>query len=316
MCAQNLHLLWSHTGLYRPLEKEIIMRTWIILLVVCLFTAGCGVSKEVVAVKDTEIQTLSGSLDNCLTARKQCEADLKATRTRLEETEAGLAQSKETSIAVDNELQACLDREKTIGADLAACEKARDQNADKLAVVQAELAAARDELEQTHAASKTAQQEVDSMKRREEQLREGLEKEIGDKNVEIEQLLGKLTVRVLDKILFDSGSAAIKPEGKEVLEKLGSVLADHEENIRVEGHTDNVGISETLRNKYPTNWELSGARAASVVTFFETATGIDPVRLEAVGESFHHPVADNEDAEGRQKNRRVEIVLTSPTKRQ
>ena len=142
-------------------------------------------------------------------------------------------------------------------------------------------------------------------------LRSKLQREIENKSVEIENLKGKLSVRVLDEILFASGSARVLAEGQEVLSKVASVLAESTEMIRVEGHTDDVSIGAALQTKYASNWELPAARASSVVRHFEKTAGIDPARLEAVGRSMHSPVASNETPEGRQKNRRVELVLVA-----
>ncbi len=144
-----------------------------------------------------------------------------------------------------------------------------------------------------------------------EQLAQRLKDSIAKKDVEIELLRGRLSVRVLDRILFASGSAAIRPEGLEVLDKIAQVLVGGREKIRVEGHTDDVPISSALRSRYPTNWELSGARAASVVRYFQGKHEIVPTRLEAVGHSFYQGVAGNDSEQNRQRNRRVEVVLTA-----
>jgi chemotaxis protein MotB len=79
--------------------------------------------------------------------------------------------------------------------------------------------------------------------------------------------------------------------------------------IRVEGHTDNVPVSSRLAEKFPTNWELSTARATNVVRFLQDKVGIAPARLEAVGMSEFHPVATNKTLVGRSQNRRIEIAL-------
>lgn len=157
--------------------------------------------------------------------------------------------------------------------------------------------------------AKAAKARADQLTAREAELRSKLDKEISAKNVEIEQLKGQLSVRVLDRILFRSGSAKILAEGKEVLDKLAAAIKDSNESIRVEGHTDNVPIHPRLQVKFFTNWELSGARAASVVRYFQDQHQIDPLRMEAVGLSEYHPVASNDDETGRQRNRRVELLL-------
>jgi chemotaxis protein MotB len=116
-----------------------------------------------------------------------------------------------------------------------------------------------------------------------------------------------LVVRVLtDKVLFDSGQADLKPAGLPLLTEVAKLLnLDPTHPIIVEGHTDNVPISSTL---YPSNWELSTARATTVVRYL-ISQGVSAARLGAAGYADLHPVASNATAAGRQLNRRVEIVL-------
>jgi chemotaxis protein MotB len=157
-----------------------------------------------------------------------------------------------------------------------------------------------------------ARQYGEKLKQREADLRSRLQKELTDKDVQISQLKGQLTVSVLDKILFKSGRADILPAGLVVLEKVTKVLEQTDDMIRVEGHTDNVPISERLKEKYFSNWELSAARAASVVRYFQLGEHkIDPLRLEAVGFGEYRPLAPNDTDANKQRNRRVEIVLTA-----
>ena len=133
--------------------------------------------------------------------------------------------------------------------------------------------------------------------------------EIAQGQVTITELKGKLTVNMVEAVLFDSGKAEVKKEGLVVLQKVVDVLKDAKDKvIRVEGHTDNVPIAGALARVYPTNWELSAARAVNVTRFLQ-AQGIDPAQLSAVGYGEFKPVADNETKEGKAKNRRIEIVL-------
>ncbi len=141
-------------------------------------------------------------------------------------------------------------------------------------------------------------------------LIEEMKKEIEEGNIEITTLQEQLTVNVLDQVLFDSGSAKIKPEGIEVLKRVGKILKElNDKTIVVEGHTDNVPISPALKNKYPTNWELSTARATTVVRYLQEEVGIDPSMLKAAGLSEYRPLADNGTEEGKSRNRRIEIIL-------
>ncbi|MFQ5841129.1 MAG: OmpA family protein [Thermodesulfobacteriota bacterium] len=153
-------------------------------------------------------------------------------------------------------------------------------------------------------------EEVKEMKSTYGDLLEGMKSEIEKGKITITQLKGKLKVNMLDEILFDSGKTTIKPEGVEVLERVGEILLNVKDRaINVEGHTDNVPIGPELARRYPTNWELSAARATNVARYLQEKIGIDPTLLSATGYGEYYPVASNEDEEGRAKNRRIEIVL-------
>ncbi len=143
-----------------------------------------------------------------------------------------------------------------------------------------------------------------------DKLLSDLKGEIADGQVKITQLRDKLTVNLVDKILFDSGSTVIKPRGREVLQKVADVLKTvSDKRIQIEGHTDNVPIAASLQARFPTNWELATSRATVVARFLQDQGGIDPTRLVATGYGQHHPVAPNDTPEGRAENRRIEIVL-------
>ncbi len=197
------------------------------------------------------------------------------------------------------ELVACESRAKS---ELAACNTARTETETKLAVATQELDAYRKVAEAN-------KQKLEVVQQRENQLRDRMQKELTDKSVEIEQLRGQLTVRMLDRIVFRSGSADILPEGMAVLDKLVEAIADSTDIIRVEGHTDDTPISGKLKVKYPSNWELSAARASAVARYIETKHHVNPKRLESLGFSMHRPLAPNDTDENKQRNRRVEIVL-------
>jgi chemotaxis protein MotB len=128
--------------------------------------------------------------------------------------------------------------------------------------------------------------------------------------VEVVEENDTLKVIFIDKILFDSGSTELTVRGKELLQAIGSSLkGDHNREIIVEGHTDNVPLSASLHKRFPSNWELSTARAAAVVRFLQEDVGIEPARLSARGYSFYRPVASNANENGRRQNRRIEIIL-------
>jgi chemotaxis protein MotB len=140
-----------------------------------------------------------------------------------------------------------------------------------------------------------------------------LESEIKRGEVTISDLQGRLTVNMVEKILFDSGKAEIKPAGLSVLKRIGNVLKNTPGKvIRVEGHTDNVPISPRLKDTYLSNWELSTSRAASVVHFLQDHLGIAGERLAVCGFGPYRPVAENSTSQGRAQNRRIQIVLAAP----
>ena len=116
-----------------------------------------------------------------------------------------------------------------------------------------------------------------------------------------------LEVEINTSILYSSGNARLESDAVPVLEQLAKILAPFPNALHVEGFTDNVPISTLV---FPSNWELSAARAASVVTLFARA-GIDPARMAAIGYGQYRPVADNHTEEGRTKNRRVVVVVLS-----
>ena len=141
-------------------------------------------------------------------------------------------------------------------------------------------------------------------------LTESLKAEIEKGNIKIQQVRDRLTINMVDKILFDSGRTDIKPRGLDVLKQVGKVLKTvNDKQIRIEGHTDNVPIRGKLQARYPTNWELSTARATKVVRYLIQHGGLDPSNLIAVGHAETKPVASNSSEEGRAQNRRIEIVL-------
>jgi len=136
-----------------------------------------------------------------------------------------------------------------------------------------------------------------------------LSAEVKRGQVQVRRYQHMLTVDVADQIFFESGRADLKPSGKEILKKLGDTLKSYDDKIiRVAGYTDNVPVAKSIQKTYPSNWELSVARATSVVRYLQQI-GVPPERLIASGRGEYAPVASNDTAEGRQKNRRIEIML-------
>ena len=115
-----------------------------------------------------------------------------------------------------------------------------------------------------------------------------------------------LSIIIRDDLLFGSGKSEINPEGISVLRDIGSKFENFEGRVIVEGHTDNISIST---EKFPSNWELSIARAVNIVRFLAEEVGVKPMKMSAVGYADTKPVVSNDTPENRRKNRRVEIIL-------
>jgi chemotaxis protein MotB len=132
--------------------------------------------------------------------------------------------------------------------------------------------------------------------------------------IELEQQGNRLTINLddlVDQLVYESGEVTVKPTGVEILKQVYTMLKEMpDKHITVEGHADNMPIGPSLKAQYPTNRELSAARAKTVVRYLLGEGGLDPEHVSAVGVADKKPVASNASEEGRRKNRRIEIVLT------
>jgi chemotaxis protein MotB len=154
------------------------------------------------------------------------------------------------------------------------------------------------------------EEEINRLKGTYNGLVNDLKGEIEKGEIKVTQIRNSLSVNLVEKILFDSGRAEIKPKGKEVLKRVANTLRNiKDKEIRIEGFTDNVPIGESLRDRFPTNWELSSQRATNVLRYLEEEGGVDGHLLSAVGYGPYHPKAGNDTPEGRSENRRIEILL-------
>ena len=149
------------------------------------------------------------------------------------------------------------------------------------------------------------------LKRLQEDLSSKLEGEIKAGNVTIKRRGNDLVVDLADQILFESGKPEVHENGQKVLGQVAPTLAQMKEySIQVGGHTDSAKVvSPTTQERFPTNWELSAARATNVVRFLQEQGRVPGDRLVALGFAQYRPAANNATAEGRQQNRRIELVL-------
>jgi chemotaxis protein MotB len=234
------------------------------------------------------------------------------------------AEARQTALEADNgrlktDLAEAGKRNEQLTADRAQLERSLTMKAGELGKSIADLRQRISTLESDN--TRLTQELTDSQKAREEKVREvsstyeqlvaKMKGEIDKGQVTISELKGRLTVNMVDAVLFDSGKAEIKPEGLVVLGKVIEILKTvNDKAIRIEGHTDNKQITGPLTQRYPTNWELSAARAINVARYLQKQ-GIEPGNLSAAAFGPFKPVADNAVEEGRAKNRRIEIVLVA-----
>ena len=264
---------------------------------------------QVSALEKDKQQLASG------TATAQSEiATLQKRAAELEAESARVAKEREQLRQQQTALTASLEQER-------ARLKAEAEEKARLAQEQAQLAAnleqERQRLKAEEAEKARLEQErlakeaeIARLTRTQEELSKSLQDEIAKGNITIQQVRDQLTINMVDRVLFDSGQAQVKPAGVKVLKQVGDVLNKvSDKQIRIEGHTDNVPISTKLQDKYKTNWELSTARATNVVRFLIDQGGVNRQYLSAVGYAETRPIAPNDTEQGRSSNRRIEIVL-------
>jgi len=151
-------------------------------------------------------------------------------------------------------------------------------------------------------------QEKQELQEAMELLERRLQQEISDKEVKLEMAERGLVITFVAEVLFGSGKADVKENAKDVLMRVAKVIKDkvYDREIGIEGHTDNEPIKHS---GWKSNWELSTARATSVLHYLVDKGGLNPRKLSAIGYGEYRPVASNASAAGKQKNRRVEIVI-------
>ena len=161
----------------------------------------------------------------------------------------------------------------------------------------------------------TLQSKLSELERAKMELEDRLRKEIGDKEVSIQMLERGLVITFVAEVLFDSGKAILREDALSKIDKISRVLETtvRDLNIGIEGHTDNVPIKYS---GWKSNWELSSARALSVLHYLIEEQGIQPTRLAATGYGEFRSIASNDTKEGRQQNRRVEIVIYPKIKKE
>jgi chemotaxis protein MotB len=280
-----------------------------------------ALEKENATLKDQlkAVQDEKASIEARLKSTEEDKAVLQRENASLK---SQLSEAQDERIALEARLRKVEDERIALGAQLrkvqdekAALEARLKSTEDARAVLQQENASLRRQVSELIRQRDTAltekEREVSGLKSTYDNLMKELNKEIKAGQIAITQLKDRLSLSMVEKVLFDSGSADIKKDGEKVLDRVGRILKQvTDKQISIEGHTDNVPIGLKLQQKFPTNWELSTTRATNVARYLQEKAGLDPGFLIASGFSEYHPVESNDTEEGRAKNRRIEIVLT------
>ena len=233
----------------------------------------------------------------------QLDTTLATQRAELQQREQALALAQQATQAAQAEAQQWQQKQADTAQALQATQAALEQTKKELATVRHTFD------------TREAQQAQEAA--RWQTLHERLSQELKDamqrQEVSLLRETDRLTIRVGGEALFRPGEISLRPESRTTLDKIAAVLQGIPDYVmRVEGHTDNIPVTGATRERWPSNWELSAVRAASVVRYLQDK-GLSPEQLALGGYAFYRPVTSNETPEGRALNRRIEITLLPPT---
>jgi chemotaxis protein MotB len=250
--------------------------------------------------KFTASQTALQSARNDSAALAKKVSDLQADIAKLQQEVAGHLKTIDSKSQRINEQQQQIDK---LSKDIADLNKDASNKQTLLTKSGQELVNQRKKLEQLQALMDQQRKAIEEIRKKMADALTGFksnELTVATKN-------GKVYVSLQENLLFPSGSAVVNPKGKEALAKLAEVLNINPEiTVDIEGHTDSIPI----RGKYQDNWDLSLARAASIVRILTIDYKVNPERVIASGHSQYEPVQTNSNAEGRAQNRRTDIILS------
>jgi chemotaxis protein MotB len=282
------------------------MKAWrSAVMAVAVVAAACGIPEEkykaAVSEADRNLKEVGDQRHRAESAEAKArdqQARAEAAEKRVAELTQRLSELEQAATAASADAS----RQKELVAQLAKAKEALEAQSASAAAEAERQRKLAEQLAQEKSTLQAKSQEYES-------LAASLDKEIQAGQIKLSELQGKVTVRMGEKVLFPSGSATISADGKATLKKIAAAFAAVKDRIiRVEGHTDNVPIHN---GRFPSNWELSAARAIAVVRELQ-AVGIDPRLLGAAGYGEFQPVAGNDTPAGRAENRRIEISLAAP----
>ena len=283
------------------------------------------------AAADDRVKGLQAELDNLRSTANEFQQSSQDQKVKHQEIVTELETANQRLAAIDQELISAQQDNERLSQQLLQLQTERDQVGEKLqestaeneslrqqvAQADAQLSAAGLKLRQTSeemSALENTLAELEAGRAREnvafDKLQAALQSQLNNKDIEIKRMQNQQTViRMGSDILFNSGSADLSVDGKKALRLIADTLKNYPDRlIQIEGHTDNLPIGSALKATYPSNWELSSARAARAVRYLHAA-GIDPEGMQVVGYGQYRPVTGNDSTERREKNRRIEITL-------
>ena len=247
---------------------------------------------------------LQTELDKTKAERDKLAADYAATKKNLDNLKASYAALEKDS---NDALEANINKNRQLLAELEAKQKALAAEQDRLNKLKKDLEASSTRLAELE---KMMADKEAAMKKLKETLSKSL-KAFEGKGLTVTERDGKVYVSMENKLLFESGSWTVGSEGKKAVDLVGKVLGDNPDiSVLIEGHTDNDKITGTIGGGVENNWDLSTKRATAIVNILSENKAIDKKNLTAAGRGEYMPLMSNETAEGKAKNRRIEIILT------
>lgn len=248
--------------------------------------------------------SLQTELDKVKAERDKLAADYAATKKNLDNLKASYAALEKDS---NDALEANINKNRQLLAQLEAKEKALAAEQDRLNKLKKDLEASSSRLADLE---KMIADKEALMNKLKETLSKSL-KAFEGKGLTVENRNGKVYVSMENKLLFESGSWTVGAEGKKAVKLVGDVLGQNPDiSVLIEGHTDNDKITGTIGGGVENNWDLSTKRATAIVNILSENKAIDKKNLTAAGRGEYAPLMSNETAEGKARNRRIEIILT------
>ena len=247
---------------------------------------------------------LQTELDKTKAERDKLAADYAATKKNLDNLKASYAALEKDS---NDALEANINKNRQLLAELEAKQKALAAEQDRLNKLKKDLEASSTRLAELE---KMMADKEAAMKKLKETLSKSL-KAFEGKGLTVTERDGKVYVSMENKLLFESGSWTVGSEGKKAVDLVGKVLGDNPDiSVLIEGHTDNDKITGTIGGGVENNWDLSTKRATAIVNILSANAKVKKENLTAAGRGEYAPLMSNETAEGKEKNRRIEIILT------